>query len=154
MIERWWPLTITIMILLAILRWFRKFHAVRTSSRNYVMMRRQVVGGKNIQKTQQLNATIILSCPSQVVLVQIIAVMFQIFILVRTAIWKLNVTLVTIWWDVTATHVTITPAVRQSGLIGRQIMVSPCPLIDNLPTGDGHLIGRSAQPPVPYSLPV
>ena len=30
-------------------------------------------------------------------------------------------------------------------------MVSPCPLIDNLPTGDGHLIGACLQPAVPYS---
>ena len=132
--------TITIMTLLAILKCFRKFQAVRSSLRNYVMM---VVGGKNVQKNTTTQCNNYLIVP-----------VFQIFILARQAIWKLNVTLVTIWWDVTATHVTITPAVRQSGLIGRQIMVSRCPLIDNLPTGDGHLIGRPAQPPVPYSLPV
>ena len=32
-----------------------------------------------------------------------------------------------------------------------QIMVSPCPLIDNLPTGDGHLIGQPVHPPVQRS---
>ena len=54
--------TITIMTLLAILKCFRKFQAVRSSLRNYVMM---VVGGQNVQKntTTQCNNYFIVPVP-------------------------------------------------------------------------------------------
>ena len=64
---------------------------------------------------------------SQCVHVYIIPVAFQMFILVTRHNSDLNkgsnVTLVTIS-DVTATHVAITPLVRQSGLIGRHALAN------------------------------